>query len=109
MRIADLVKDAVEELKEWMIFHPDEDPYDQGLIYEIADSQTPVYTSTALELATNDLWLMYEEPESPAFDGKPNAINVLTGVIYDHILDALHDYYNEHKDDFIEEEDDDPE
>ncbi len=65
-------------------------------IHEIADSHTPIYNSTILEFALEDMDLATEEPEvGPAFDGSPTAINIIAANIYDRLYGELNRRYDE--------------
>ena len=82
-------RDALAELKEDIQADPlNEDWGDR--IFEIADSHCPIYTSTILQLAADNLFLATEEPElGPAFDGSPTPVNIITANIFEHIYQCL--------------------
>ena len=84
-----LIRDAVEEFREWAKDNPDEtEPHDA--IHEIADSTVPCYNSDLLDLAADDNNIALSEPEcGPAFDGTPTPINIIAANVYDAIGEAL--------------------
>lgn len=108
MSLQNDIDNAIEELRDWAKDNPGDDPRD-AIIYEIADSVVPIYTSTLLEYALDDLYLATEEPESsPAFDGSPTAVNIIAANIYDRLVMALEEAWNEieqEREDELEEED----
>lgn len=95
-----LIDDACIELKDWMEDNPGvKEPHDA--IFEIADSNTPIYNSDIMEIAAEDYEIMSSEPEiGPAFDGKPTPLNIAAANIFEAIEQGLWEYWNEHKDDF---------
>lgn len=100
----DLVKSACDELQEWIDENPgDDEPHDR--IFEIADSHVPVYNSDIIQCASDNINLALDEPElGPAFDGSPTpiTINIIAANIFEHIEAELWEYYNEHKDDYLD-------
>lgn len=101
----DLEQSAIEELKDWMNENPGNDePHDE--IFEIADSSVPVYTSDILNLASENINLAVDVPESgPAFDGSATPVNIIAANIFEYIENALWEYWNDHKDDYLDEDD----
>src|SRR4030042_2208764 len=102
------IKNAIEELDEWMQKNPNNnEPHDK--IFEIADGAVPVYTSDLLEWAIEDIYLATNEPElGAAFDGSPTPTNIIAANIFEKIEDKLWEYYNDHKDDYSDEEEFEP-
>jgi hypothetical protein len=100
----DLVKSACEELQEWIDENPgDDEPHDR--IFEIADSHVPVYNSDIIQCAADNISLAVDEPElGPAFDGSPTPINIIAANIFEYIEAELWEYYNDHKDDGLDSE-----
>jgi hypothetical protein len=89
--VNNMTKDELEEI----ITKLDE-PHDE--ISEITDSSVPVYNSTLIELALNDLNLATDTPEvGPAFGGEATPVNIIGGNVYDRISQALFEYANELK------------
>jgi hypothetical protein len=93
MNLQQMVNDAITELHEWRVEHPDVDePHDA--IFEIADSSIPVYTHQLLLLAADNCHLATDEPElGPAngsnFDGTPSPINIIASNVFEYIERAL--------------------
>jgi hypothetical protein len=86
--LRELQNDAVEELREWCNDNPVELPHD--VIHELADSITPIYTNTLMQLAAENIRLATKEPElGPAFDGSPTPVNIIAANVYEAICDAL--------------------
>jgi hypothetical protein len=101
-RLEELVNDAIEELREWVIENSGEEVHD--VITEITDSSVPVYNYAILQLALDNLHLALDEPElGPAFDGSPTPINIIAANIYEYINQALWDAY-ENEDLWLEDE-----
>lgn len=61
MRMHELIKDAVEELREWAADNPGEDDVD-GVIYDMVDRNVPIYDDDILDLAREE-GLLYEPLE----------------------------------------------
>lgn len=97
------IKNAIEELDEWMQENPGNDePHDR--IFEIADGSVPVYTVELLEWAIEDIYLATDEPEiGAAFDGSPTPVNIIAANIFEKVEEALWEYYNNHKNDYVDE------
>jgi len=93
-----LKEDAVREFKDWLIENPDNDePHD--VIFEIADSNVPIYTADILELGGNHWELMTEVPElGPAFDGAPTPLNIIAANIFEAIEQACWECWREYED-----------
>ena len=91
--LQEYVSDAIDELRDWMKDHPDEEADD--IISELADSNTPVYTSTILDLAASN-WEIgnVESGIGPAFDGAPTPANIAASNIYTHLLQKMHEWAN---------------
>ena len=97
-----LVKDAVEELREWALDNPGEEPHDA--ISEITDSSVPVYTYDILQCAVDNMSLATNESElGPAFDGSPTPTNIIAANIYEYIHQELWDAWNVYEDEWLEE------
>jgi hypothetical protein len=68
------------------------------VIHEIADSCVPVYTIDILEVGSNDHRLMLDIPEiGPAFDGMPTPVNIIAANIFERIVSAMWEYWDEIK------------
>jgi hypothetical protein len=99
-------QDAIEELKNWMKENPEGDATDTE-IFELADSACPIYYSDILELAANHISLATDVPEmGPAFGGEPTPINIIAANIFEHIYNELNSWYSDHKDDYLDLEED---
>lgn len=105
--LQNIIKSAQSDLDDWIKDNPGNDePHDT--IFEIADSSTPIYTGDILQCAMDNLSLATAEPElGPAFDGKPTPINIIAANIFEYIESALWEYFNDHKDDYLEDESED--
>lgn len=103
--LQDTINSACEDLDNWMKENPGNDePHD--CIFEIADSGVPVYYSTLLEWASEHNAFALDEPDiGPAFDGSPTPINIIAANIFEYIEGELWEHYNQHKDDYLELED----
>lgn len=107
----DILNDAEEEFKELiedkdpqerLDYLEQDEPHDD--IFEIADSNVPVYTGDLLELAADNYDLAFNEPEiGPAFDGSPTPINIIAANVFEGIEHHLWEWWNDNKDDMIEE------
>lgn len=86
--VEDLTKDALNELRAWMDDHPEEDPRDEGVIGEIADSYVPPYNYDRLKVAMeSSLWLIAGDLEQSA-----SSVAELLGIaISKHIADELYE------------------
>lgn len=63
------------------------------LIFEIADSNVPIYTGDLMQLAADNIYLATEEPElGPAFDGSPTPVNIVAANVFEHIEGKLWEY-----------------
>ena len=97
MNLDELKQDAVNELREWIIENPDDDAGDA--IFEIADSNTPVYTYDILQLAMDNWEIGTVEPDiGPAFDGSPTPVNIAAANIFEAIEAALWECWREYED-----------
>ena len=98
------VNSACEELDEWIKENPgDDEPHDR--IFEIADSWVPIYTYDIIMCAADNISLAVDEPElGPAFDGSPTPVNIIAANIFEYIEAALWEYFEDHKEDYLEEE-----
>lgn len=101
----ELVDSACEELQEWIDENSGNDePHDR--IFEIADSSVPVYNYDLLQLACNNVELAINEPENgPAFDGTPTPINIIAANVFEYIEDKLWEYFRDHEEDYLDNED----
>ena len=96
MNLDELKQDAVNELREWIIENPDDDAGD--VIFEIADSSTPVYTYDILQLAADNSEIAHGEPDiGPAFDGWPTPVNIAAANIFVAIEAACWDCWREYE------------
>ena len=97
MTLDELKQDAVNELRGWIIENPDDDAGD--VIFEIADSNTPVYTYDILQLAADNPEIAHFKPElGPAFDGSPTPVNIAAANIFEAIKAALWECWREYED-----------
>ena len=97
MTLDELKQDAVNELREWIIENPDDDASDT--IFEIADSNTPVYTYDILQLAADNWEIGTVEPDiGPAFDGTPTPVNIAAANIFEAIEAACWECWREYED-----------
>lgn len=93
--IYDIVVDAIEEFRQRMQeakeegrFRDIEEPND--IIFEIADSHVPIYTSDLLRLASENTEFALSEPDiSPAFGGRPTPVNIIAANIFEKIEQSL--------------------
>jgi hypothetical protein len=100
-----LKKDALEELKDNLRDYPDTDKYD--MIFEIADSNTPIYTSEIMQLGADNIDLAVNEPDiGPAFDGTPTPANIVAANIFEEIQNYLYENIGLLESELEEEEDD---
>ena len=77
--------------------------YPEDSLHEMADSHVPVYNEL-LDLTASDNNLALSEPEVLAFDGTPTPINAIAGNVYERLLRAAFDEWEDVK---AEREDDD--
>ena len=91
----DLVKDAIEELKDRLeeidssthkFFIQEDD-----IIAEIADNNIPIYTYDLLQYASNNFDL--NEPSDLCSDN-PSVTQIITANIYELLTQELYDYIN---------------
>ncbi len=111
MNLQDIYDDAVEELKDRItdefemmpfedvneMYKDEEDNPDwvHDIIFEVADSNVPIYTSDLLDVASNDNWVATNKPGlGPAFDGKPTPTNIIAANIFEGIEENLLDFMN---------------
>ena len=90
---------AIDDLDEWIADNWDGDEWVGGgphdTIFEIADGATPVYTSDLMQLAADNINLAVDEPGlGPAFDGSPTPVNIVAANVFEHIEQALWEYWN---------------
>ena len=91
--LRDLVDDSIRELKRWREENPNEEPNDR--IWEIADTNTPVYHAEALELCVNNLGELATldvENFDPS-DVTPARIAQL--AIYEYLEQIMWEWWNE--------------
>ena len=74
------------------------------VIFELADSNTPIYTGDLLETAISSYDLAVTEPEVFAFDGEHTAVNAIAGNIYEELIQHLHDVWYRLEEDRLERE-----
>ena len=88
MSIEDRTKRAEAELRSWMEEHPGDDPRDDSIIDEIADSWVPAYNHDRLRVALeSSLWLIAGDVE-----GEADSVAELLGIaMSEWIRDALHE------------------
>ena len=90
----ELVESAIEKLEEWANDNIGSDP--DEIAFSIADNHVPVYTSSLLELALDDLDLAITEPEiGPAFDGSSTPANIIAANVFDYIRNALYEAWDD--------------
>ena len=87
----DCIQNAVDELRQWREKNPQAaEPHDA--IFEIADRNTPIYTSDLLRMAAEYLPLATGEPElGPAFDGRPTPVNIIAANVFAYLEQKLWD------------------
>ena len=92
------------DLQDWIEEgHTENDANDY--IFELADGGVPVYNSDILSWALENMSLAIDEPElGPAFDGSPTPINIIVANIFEMLQQELYEYYEEHKNDYDEED-----
>ena len=82
MKWYDYLAMAREEATNAIEYDHDADPSD--VAHDVADSCTPVYNSTILQLAADNVnALALEAPDCIAFDGSPTPVNIIAGNIYE--------------------------
>jgi hypothetical protein len=102
------IDNAVEELNQWAKDNPESDPDYDGTLPELADSACPIYTSDILNFAAEDLYLATDVPElGPAFNGEPTPTNIIAANIYEAIMAALYERWNEIEKERAERDEDD--
>ncbi len=70
------VRDRADELRE--------DVYPEDILHEIADTSVPVYTSSLMDMAADNIGLAVDEPElGPAFDGSPTPVNIIAANVFE--------------------------
>ena len=90
----DLVKGAIEELKESIEYYKEneQDYYDDGdLISEIADNNIPIYTYDLLQYASNNFDLIQS---SDLTGDNPNVTQIISANIYELLTDELYQHIN---------------
>ena len=91
---------ARADLDERIAYDPDvldDEPHD--LVFEIADSNTPIYYSDLMDVASSDYDMILTEPSiGPAFDGEPTPINIIAANIYEAICADLFQYWEQLQD-----------
>ena len=101
--IRDLCRDVAEEVRERSGELRDERFEDT--IAEIADSNTPIYTSDILAYAKDDNSLATDVPEiGPAFDGEPTPVNIIAANIYERLSNAAYEALRELQEEWEDEE-----
>ena len=94
----ELIRDACETLREDYDIADVTEPHD--IIFEIADSSVPTYTSDLIQLAADNIDLAISEPElGPAFGGQPTPVNIIAANVFEAIEEGLWEAWRE-----IEEE-----
>ena len=103
--LRELEKDVLDELRERLQDNPwNNDEYD--IIHEVADSNTPIYTSDILKLAADNLFLATDIPElGPAFDSEPTPTNIIAANIFEHLERVMFDNLEEIKAELLDAED----
>ena len=94
----DLYKECRQELREQVIEYRRTINGDEinDIIWEIADSNTPISIWDILQYAANNIALAVDEPEiGPAFDGSPTPVNIIAANIYEAIEADLWEYWQE--------------
>jgi len=106
IRLYDIEQSAIDDLRnrlndlisEEKIADPDsvDNDYHNELcemVFEISDSNVPIYNGDILQLAADNYDLALNEPElGPAFDGSPTPINIIAANIFEHIENRLWEY-----------------
>ena len=86
----ELGQDVRAELRERIDEIDRDEPHD--VIFEIADSNVPIYNYDLLDVASNNINIAVNEPElGPAFDGSPTPINVIAANIFEYLETELWD------------------
>ena len=89
----DLVKDAIEELKErieW--YEKEEESYDEDdLIHEVADNNIPIYTYDLLQYASNNFDLIYANDLAGE---DADVVKIIQCNIYELLTDELYQHIN---------------
>jgi len=100
----DTLEGLKEELQTWINDNPgDDEPNDT--IFELSDSGVPIYTGDIIQYALENLDFAVNEPElGPAFDGSPTPTNIIAANIFEYLEAELWDYFNDHKDDYLDNE-----
>ena len=90
-RLSGVVDGARAELRQWLaVRHSLNDQRPTGdVIEEIAIDAVPVYTKSLLDIATENLWLVVEEP----IQESSTAFGCLSGTIKDHVTRKLLEEY----------------
>ena len=89
--LQECVSDAIDELRDWVKDNPDEEPHDT--ISELADSNTPIYHATILDMAASNWEIGQVESElGPAFDGTATPSNIAAANIYEHLNQKMHEW-----------------
>lgn len=88
LSIEERARRAEAELRTWMDEHPGDDPRDDSIIDEIADSWVPVYNHDRLRVALeSSLWLFAGDVEAEA----SSPAELLGIAMSEWIRDALHE------------------
>ena len=107
-KIWDIIESAktdLEERFEYLVeagdYHDGFEPHD--IIYEVADSNVPIYNHDILQAAADDISLGTDEPElGPAFDGSPTPVNIIAANIYERIQQEMFEYWDELETQFVD-------
>ena len=86
-RLSEIVDEARVELRNWLtVRHSLNDQRPVGDVIEgIATNAIPVFTKSLLDIASENLWLVVEEPTEES----ATAFDCLSGTIKDHVRDQL--------------------
>ena len=87
------IKERTKEDIKDCIENEDVGKYPEDRIHEIVDGNMPIYTFEILEVALSDIELAAVVPEVYGFDGSHNAVNAITGNLYDEVYQAASEYY----------------
>jgi hypothetical protein len=85
----------ISTVLDWNNFEPGE------CITAITDQAVPIYNSTLLRMAADNVFLALSTPEiGPAFDGEATPINIIAANVYEHIEQELWEVWH-NIDDYI--------
>ena len=82
-----------------------QDQYPEDRLHEMVDTSVPVYTSTLMALAADDIDLAVSQPEVLAFDGEATPVNAVAGNVYERLMLAAYDEWETIKRDWEDDDD----